>query len=107
MADTIIGSELIIDGNLRLNESSRIDGRVEGAVDSQASVEIGPTGQVASDVRGERVSVAGTIAGNIEASARVDLLAGANLTGDVRSPRFTIADGASFRGKVDMDVSHD
>jgi cytoskeletal protein CcmA (bactofilin family) len=59
---------------------------------------------VSSDVNGQRVSVAGSVAGNIEAKDRVDLLAGARLTGNVRSPRLTIADGATFRGQVDMDV---
>jgi cytoskeletal protein CcmA (bactofilin family) len=59
---------------------------------------------VKSDVHGHRVSVAGAVAGNVVAKERVDLLAGAKLTGDVRAPRLTIADGASFRGKVDMDV---
>ena len=107
VADTIIGSELIIDGNLRLAESARIDGRIEGAVDSENPLEIGLTGHISSDVRGERVAVSGKVEGNIEASVRVDLLAGAKLRGNVRAPRFTIADGASFSGKVDMEVEYD
>ncbi len=107
MADTIIGSELVIDGNLRLSESARIDGRIEGAVDSEGSVEIGVTGHISSDVRGERVALSGSVAGNVEATARVDLLAGAKLRGNVRAPRFTIADGASFSGKVDMEIDHE
>lgn len=105
MADTIIGSELIIDGNLLSEASIRVDGRVMGRVDSQALVDLGPSSSVMSEVRGLRVNVAGSVAGNVEAKERVDLLAGAKLTGDVRSPRLTIADGANFRGKVDMDVS--
>ena len=34
----------------------------------------------------------------------VDLLAGSRLVGDVRAGRVTIADGAVFKGSVDMDV---
>jgi cytoskeletal protein CcmA (bactofilin family) len=104
LADTIIGPDLIIDGNLRSDESVRIDGRVLGRVDSSDTVHLGPGSAVSSDVHGHRVVVAGSIAGNVEAKERVDLMAGAKLTGDVRSPRLTIADGANFRGKVDMDV---
>lgn len=104
MADTIIGSELIIDGNLQSEASIRVDGRVMGRVDSLTLVDLGPSSTVLSEVRGHRVNVAGSVAGNVEAKERVDLLAGAKLTGDVRSPRLTIADGANFRGKVDMDV---
>jgi cytoskeletal protein CcmA (bactofilin family) len=34
----------------------------------------------------------------------VDLMAGGRLIGDVKASRLTIADGASFKGNVDMDV---
>ena len=104
MADTILGAEIVVDGNLQSEASIRVDGRVIGRVDGKASVELGPGSSVKSDVHGHRVSVAGSVAGNVSAKERVDLLAGAKLTGDVRAPRLTIADGASFRGKVDMDV---
>ena len=104
MADTTLGPELVIDGNLQSDASIRVDGRILGRVDCKASVELGPGSAVKSDVHGQRVSVAGSVACNVSAQERVDLLAGAKLTGDVRAPRLTIADGATFRGKVDMDV---
>lgn len=105
MAETSIGPEIIIDGNLQSEGSVRVDGKVIGRVDSKGAVELGPGSSVKSDVHGQRVSVAGSVAGNVSATERVDLLSGARLTGDVRSPRLTIADGATFRGKVDMDIS--
>jgi cytoskeletal protein CcmA (bactofilin family) len=104
LADTVIGPELVIDGNLQSEASVRIDGRILGRIDSTAAIELGAESSVSSDVHGLRVSVAGAVAGNVEAKDRVDLLAGAKLTGNVRSPRLTIADGANFRGQVDMDV---
>jgi cytoskeletal protein CcmA (bactofilin family) len=50
------------------------------------------------------VSVAGQVTGNVSATSRVDIEAGGRLIGDVKANRLTIADGASFRGNVDMDV---
>ena len=35
---------------------------------------------------------------------RVDLLAGARVIGNVKAARITIAEGAQFKGNVDMDV---
>ena len=49
-------------------------------------------------------SIGGNVTGNVTASERVDLLAGGRLIGDVKAARLTIADGASFKGNVDMDV---
>lgn len=107
MADTILSAGLVIDGNLESQSSVRIDGQVLGRVSTTGMLELGPASVVSSDVRGQRVSVAGSVAGNVQASERVDLMTGARLTGDVRAPRLTIADGASFRGKVDMEEARD
>jgi cytoskeletal protein CcmA (bactofilin family) len=98
----VIGSGLVIDGNLESESSVRIDGEVRGRVTAAGNLELGPHSSVRSDVFAQRVSVSGSVLGNVAAKERVDLLAGARLTGDVRAPRFTIADGANFRGKVDM-----
>jgi cytoskeletal protein CcmA (bactofilin family) len=40
----------------------------------------------------------------VTASERVDLQPGARVIGNVKASRVTIADGAQFKGNVDMDV---
>ena len=40
--------------------------------------------------------------GNVTASDRVDLKSGGKLYGDVKAPRILIADGASFKGNINM-----
>ena len=42
--------------------------------------------------------------GNIIATNKVELKSDSKVVGDIRSPRILIADGAVFRGSVDMDV---
>jgi cytoskeletal protein CcmA (bactofilin family) len=59
---------------------------------------------VEADVSGSSLSVAGQVTGDVNATERVDLQAGGRLIGDVKAARLTIADGASFKGNVDMDV---
>lgn len=104
MADTTISYGLTIDGNIESEGSLAISGTVIGRVDGKSTVETGAQSSVSSDVTGTRIAIAGTVLGNVEATERVDLLSGARLTGNVRAPRLTIADGATFRGKVDMEV---
>jgi cytoskeletal protein CcmA (bactofilin family) len=41
---------------------------------------------------------------NVMARERVELRSDAKMIGDVKAPRIVIADGASFKGNVDMDV---
>lgn len=104
MADTILSEGMTIDGNIEAQGSVRIDGVVQGRVAVQGPLELGPTAQITSDVQGSKVTIAGAVEGNVEGKERVDILAGGKLNGNVRAPRLTIADGAVFRGKVDMEM---
>ena len=43
------------------------------------------------------------MAGNAFAAERVEIAPSGRLVGDITSPRITIADGAHFKGSVDME----
>jgi cytoskeletal protein CcmA (bactofilin family) len=104
VAGTIIGQGLTIEGEITSDEEVIVAGTVRGrlTVDAPVTVEAGAV--VEADVGATALSVGGTLTGNVNASERVDLLAGGRLVGDVKAARITIADGASFKGNVDMDV---
>jgi cytoskeletal protein CcmA (bactofilin family) len=59
---------------------------------------------VEADIETQNVEIAGRVTGNIQASDKVELKADCRVVGDVKAPRILIADGASFKGNVDMDV---
>ena len=46
--------------------------------------------------------VLGEVNGNIAASEKVEIRDGGSVDGDIVSPRVAIAEGAHFRGSVDM-----
>lgn len=104
MAGSVVGAGIIIEGEFSSDEDVVVEGTVRGTLSTSDAVTIGSDGLVEADVRGMSVSVAGQVTGNIVATDRVDIQAGGRLIGDVKAGRLTIADGASFRGNVDMDV---
>jgi cytoskeletal protein CcmA (bactofilin family) len=78
---------------------------VEGKISlSGYRVTIGSTGQVTAEIVAKSVVVGGQVKGSIRAEERVEVSASGNLLGDVRSPRVILADGAKFKGSVDMDA---
>lgn len=101
---TVIGQDIIIEGEITSDEAVVIAGTVRGklTVDGPVTVEAG--GVVEADVGASSLAVGGIVTGNIVATDRVDLLAGGRLVGDVKAARITIADGAVFKGNVDMDA---
>jgi cytoskeletal protein CcmA (bactofilin family) len=46
--------------------------------------------------------VLGEVTGNVTASDKVEIRDGGSVDGDIISPRVAIAEGAHFRGSVDM-----
>lgn len=104
MAGTVIGQGLSIEGDITSDEEVVIQGNVRGKVSSSDAVSIGNGSVVQADISGQSVSIAGQVTGNVTAPERVDIQAGGRLIGDVKAARFTIADGASFKGAVDMEV---
>ena len=81
-----------------------IQGTLRGKLVSKDAVTVESGAVVEADIAACILSVGGHVTGNVTASDRVDLMAGARLIGDVKAARLTIADGASFKGNVDMDV---
>ena len=79
-----------------------IDGEVEGRLDVQAAVVVGSDGVVNGDINAKSVTVEGKVMGNVKASDTFTLQSSGRIEGDVTAPRVVIAEGAFFKGNVEM-----
>jgi cytoskeletal protein CcmA (bactofilin family) len=104
VAATIIGQGITIEGEVTSEDEVVVGGIVRGKLSIEGQLTIESEGVVEADIGAQSVSIGGSVTGNVTASERVDLLAGGRLIGDVKAARLTIADGASFKGNVDMDT---
>lgn len=104
MANTVIGSSIVIDGEISGDEDLVIQGTVKGRISVKESLFVENSGVVEADIDTQNVEISGRVTGNILASEKVELKADCRVTGDIKAPRILIADGASFKGNVDMDT---
>jgi cytoskeletal protein CcmA (bactofilin family) len=104
MATTIIAPGITIEGELTSDDEIEVAGTVRGRVLSKDAVTVAAGAVVEAEVTATSVHVGGQLTGNVSATDRVEIQPGARLVGDVKAARLTIADGASFKGNVDMDV---
>ena len=101
-----IGKSVVIKGELSGSEDLTIEGHVEGRIDLKGNVlTIGPNGKIKAEVFAKAVVVLGEVTGNVTASEKVDIRDNGSVDGDIASPRVAIAEGAHFRGSVDMQRS--
>jgi cytoskeletal protein CcmA (bactofilin family) len=103
MANTVIGSSIMIDGEISGDEDLVIQGTVKGKIALKESLIVEGSGVVEADIETQNVEIAGQVTGNIVASDKVELKSDCRVVGDIKAPRVLIADGASFKGNVDMD----
>ncbi len=100
--DTLIGSATRIEGRMVVNKSIRLDGTIEGSIesskDNQVTVAIGHTGLVHGDVRAHRVLVNGQVDGNIYAREKCELHETSKVKGDIHYGLLGIEHGAEILG---------
>lgn len=98
-----IGKSVVIKGELSASEDLTIEGQVEGKVDlRQNTLTIGTNARITAQVSAKVVIVMGHVHGNISATEKVDIRDNGSVDGDLSAPRVAIAEGAHFRGSIDM-----
>ena len=98
-----IGKSVVIKGELNGSEDLTIEGHVEGTIQLRDHIlTIGPNGRIKAQVFAKSVVVLGEVTGNVTASDKVEIRDAGSVDGDIIAPRVAIAEGAHFRGSVDM-----
>ena len=100
--ESLIASDLTIEGKIEGTGHVRIAGRFKGDVNVQGDLTIEAGAKLTGGVRAKRVIIAGELEGNIDGAARVELLEGGVLIGDVKAGSLTVAAGARMRGQADF-----
>lgn len=102
MASTVIGSSITIDGEISGDDQLVVHGTVKGRISVRDALVVENGGVVEATCESATITVNGTVNGDISASERAELRPNSSVVGDIRAPRILIADGASFKGNVDM-----
>jgi cytoskeletal protein CcmA (bactofilin family) len=100
--ENIIGRSCTIRGDLVAEGAFRIDGTIEGSVESQASVVVGESGVIRGGLRGTDVVIAGTVQGDITCEGHLEILAKGTVEGDIAAKSVRIETGGVFRGTSRM-----
>ena len=101
----VIGSSLVLKGDVTGENDLLIQGQVEGKVVlKKNSVTIGRNGRVKADIYGKVIRVEGKVQGNLFGDDKIIINKSGDVQGNLSAPRVTLEDGARFKGSVDMEV---
>jgi cytoskeletal protein CcmA (bactofilin family) len=79
-----------------------VEGVVQGEIRLEAALTVAPGGKVVGSIEARAVRILGSVEGEVRGRERVELAPSGSLTGDVSAPKVVIAEGAFFKGKVEM-----
>jgi len=99
---TFIGPNVTIAGTITGSEPLVVEGTVRGNVNLTADLRAGMKARIEATVHARNVLVEGKLMGDISADERVELVATATVDGNIKAPKIIVAEGAKFRGSVDM-----
>ncbi len=102
MKESVIASDLTIEGKIIGSGHVRIAGRFKGDVHVDGNVTLDTGAHLEGLVKASVVVVGGELLGNIENAKRVELLEGGVISGDVKAGSLTVAAGSRMRGHVEF-----
>lgn len=101
---TVLGPTLEIEGEIEGDEDLVIQGRIQGRIISKKDLTVDNSGKVEASITTKNLAVSGMLVGNVNASERVEVRKEGKMIGDIKAPRVVIADGAKFKGNIEMGV---
>lgn len=96
------GEGTIITGEIKSKGDIRIDGTIEGAVQSEAKLVVGPSGKIDGDVQCKSADVSGKVYGRLVVDDLLFLKSSALIEGDIIAKKLVVEAGAQFNGTCNM-----
>lgn len=96
--NTILGHGSAITGNIKINGFVRIDGDIDGNLETDGNIIIGENARIRGNIKAKSIIVGGIVLGNIEATESVKILSQSAVVGDVISRKVQVEQAAIIHG---------
>ena len=100
---TVIGTDIIIEGNVKGKENLIVDGVVKGNITApDHHVTIGPKGRIEGEIHAHDAVIGGLHQGKVMAAGRVEVTQNADFYGEIKCKSISVQDGAYFKGIIEL-----
>lgn len=102
MERNVIGKNTTIIGEIISEGDFRIDGYLDGKLQTKGKVIIGAEGKVEGSIEAQNADIEGKFTGNLRVFKTLSLKAVANITGEVVVGKLSVEPGAIFNASCEM-----
>jgi cytoskeletal protein CcmA (bactofilin family) len=103
-AETIIGTGVVVHGNLKSQSDIVIDGVLDGTISTSGNITIGVNAQITANIQAANATIAGSLKGNVKADGEATILETGHVEGDISSAGLAISTGGTFIGRSFMEA---
>ncbi len=97
-----LGEDTVFSGTLSFNGVVRIDGKMDGEVNTDDTLIVGENGVLEANINAGTVICRGKIKGTIKASKRIEIHNNSEVVGNISAPALLVENDAIFDGTCDM-----
>lgn len=101
---SVIGSDMVVDGNIRAKEAVRVEGKVTGDVESDGALIISAGGSVKGNVKGSSIIIGGSLEGDLCSGGRTEVASTGKVIGNIRTKSLIVDENAVFQGQCIMNA---
>jgi cytoskeletal protein CcmA (bactofilin family) len=99
---TVLGPDAVFKGELSFEKGLKLQGRLEGKVNTTGKLHIAKEAKMSADVEAGAIVVEGEVKGNLTATDRIELKSSARYEGDLQASKLVVEEGAAFCGHVSV-----
>jgi cytoskeletal protein CcmA (bactofilin family) len=100
--ESFLGKNSNFKGELNVQGTLRVDGRVDGQLDADFVI-LSESAVVKGEIKAKKIIIGGTIDGSIRAQELVEIKSKGRVLGDIFTRRLTIIEGGEVNGKIEME----
>jgi len=101
-AINLIGAGTTITGDVVSDGDIRIEGSINGNINTKGKVVVGVTGKVSGEIFCKNFDLSGKVEGKVNAEKLLSLKSTANILGDINAGKLAVEPGAVFTGSCKM-----
>ncbi len=101
---SIIGADMVVDGDIRAKEAVRVEGAVNGDVETEGALIISSSGKVKGNVKGSSIIIGGSLEGDLTSGGRTEVASTGKVIGNIRTKSLVVDENAVFQGQCIMNT---
>lgn len=105
--DVIIGSQSVINGDIKSEGSVRVDGILNGNIETEGVVIVGADAKVNGDITSASIEISGQVEGDINSQGLMKIYKTGKLIGNITVASFQIDEGGAFEGMCHINMESD